>query len=252
MPVPDAALDAVPILAPGPGGRPSSSGIAGAGGHIEPLVGWRIWRVRGNRLESWVVPYTWSVGVNGGRCLSDGHSFRSGPPGCRLGAPGCSESPGSGCGCGFWALNSPAACRHLVRWWEDAELRPLGDTAVLGLMAGWGAVAVHGEEGFRAQQARVVALFAVPIGHASLRGRLADGWRTSLRRLSGRPAARRASARDLRLGGVAAAYGVPLFFPEPATRMGVLAELGVDGRAVAEIAERRRGEGRRPAPGAPV
>ncbi len=76
----------------------------------------------------------------------------------------------------------------------------------MGLMAGWGVVALHGGKGFRAERASVLALFDSPLG----------GARPQLERLANR-------------------YGVPALSLRAALEAGVLAEFGASPGAIAEV-----------------
>ena len=109
-------------------------------GDAAPMLGWRLWRLHEGALRSWAVSYDWSPGRNLARCIGPGVSR-------------CQDSPGPGCHCGFWGLYDPVDCLMRGRY------QGLGWWPVVGLMRGWGAVALHGEEGFRSQQAAVACLF---------------------------------------------------------------------------------------------
>jgi hypothetical protein len=97
---------------------------------------------------------------------------------------------------------------------------------VIGLIAGWGTVAIHGEEGFRAQHAAILCLLTDSIWDKSLDPLcnrmgwwpLAGRWL----RLLGRPRSTSAS-----LQRVAAEYAVPVLALADAVRSGVLAEFGL-------------------------
>src|SRR5215831_6272758 len=107
---------------------------------MEPVLGWRIWNLRGGRLESWAVDYCWEPGENLAACLA---------PHRRA----CRSSPGLHCQCGFWAVWTPGQC--LARACAAAE----PPWHVMGLVVGWGTVALHGREGFRAERAALRCLF---------------------------------------------------------------------------------------------
>lgn len=174
--------------------------------HIEPVIGWRLWWARGDVLHSWAVDAAWRPGTNRARCLVDGH------------AP-CECAPGRGCHCGFWATRGPAACLRLAgESWDSYGPLPQG-RGVLGLMAGWGDVAIHGDEGFRAERARVLMLFEDVVGIGRLRPmrRVFRGRAAALRRLGER-------------------YGVPVLGLGRAVDRGVLAEMGVRRDVIAEAA----------------
>ena len=107
----------------------------------EPVLGWRIWNVRDGRLDSWAVSYRWDRGENRAACLV----FDRRP---------CASPPGRRCQCGFWAVWSPLQCLDRAR---AATEPPWG--VAMGLVIGWGTVALHGREGFRAERAAVRCLF---------------------------------------------------------------------------------------------
>jgi hypothetical protein len=187
----------------------------------EPLLGWRLWRLRGGRLESWAATYVWEPGDNRAYCLTP--LFR------------CQRSPGPGCRCGFWALFS------LLDTLEHARRKRSERSAAVGLVRAWGEVAVHGREGFRAEHAAVVCLFTdwiwdVPILPCPNRGWTAR-WRWRLQRAvryPGRPVPQD-PRRPTALQEAAAAYGVPLLSLHDALRFGLLAELGMDERRRREV-----------------
>ncbi len=182
----------------------------------EPLIGWRIWRVRGRGLQSLRVDYIWDTGANQAECLQ---------------APltACTESPGQLCSCGFWALKTPSACAAMAG--RLARLNPL----VMGLVVGWGQVAVHGHEGFRSERARLLCLFEDVIGKPFAPS---QSWIGRLRsRLRGIPPARRLEHRPPdreMLSELAAGYGVPLLALADSARTGVLAEFGVEREVIDE------------------
>ena len=182
----------------------------------EPVVGWRRWNVREDELCSWAIEHVWQPGENTAVCLSDG-PFR------------CPQAPGTSCRCGFWALNSPVAATHLASAKPNAR-------AVIGLVAAFGTVAVHGSEGFRAEMARVTCLFSDEIALAPVE-RL---WRSLRRRL---PRQSYVGLNDLSLRRtdtlkpVAGRYLVPLVSFQSAISLGLLGELGVQQDAIAELQE---------------
>ncbi len=182
------------------------------------MVGWRLWLLSRDQLQSWAVPYVWRPGENRAECLA-----RSGPR--------CPHSPGSNCSCGFWALWTPNAVVSRARTTSEA--------VVTGLAAGWGTVAIHVGEGFRAERSRVLCLFEDWLWDWQA-GRLPDGpetnwlsrglrWLTRPRPLFARPT----DPRTLR--SVAEAYGVPLLSLGEAFRKGVLSEFGISQAAIAEL-----------------
>lgn len=117
---------------------------------IEPVIGYRAWRVdRDARLGAWTGRTAWTSGVNRARCLA-----------VPLGGlrPPRHPAPDPDCMCGLYALNDRG----------DARLA-LGD--VWGAIAAWGSVQVH-RTGFRAELACVVALAADEAADAERRWRL--------------------------------------------------------------------------------
>lgn len=174
--------------------------------HMEPMVGWRLWWARDAVLRSWALDAEWRPGDNEARCLVHGHRR-------------CAEAPGVGCHCGFWAARGPAACLRLAGETFDAWGPMPQGRAVLGLVAGWGDVAIHGDEGFRARMARPLVLFDDVIGLSRLRPmRRLYRWRAAtLRRLEGR-------------------YGVPVISLDRAITHGILAEMGVSQQGITQAA----------------
>jgi hypothetical protein len=179
----------------------------------EPIVGWRLWRVRGSRLESWAASFTWEPDDNVARCLAPVRR--------------CPTSPGRGCRCGFWGLFSPLRCIDRARA-ERTER-----SSVLGLIRAWGEVAVHGSEGFRAEHARVVCLFTdwvweSPTLPCPEKG-VARWWWRAMEALHyvPRPVPPDPWRRQA-LQEAAPAYGVPLLSLKDAVRYGVLDEMGAD------------------------
>lgn len=192
---------------------------------MEPVLGWRIWNLRDRRLESWAVDYCWEPGENVATCLA---------PHRRA----CGASPGLHCQCGFWGVWSPGQC--LARACAAAE----PPWHVMGLVVGWGTVALHGREGFRAERAALRCLFtdrpwsAVA---APRTGRLAGWWRrTTGRTASAVEAAERTATREAvhleELEAVASYYAVPLTSLAAAAGLGLLSELGVPEAQIDEAA----------------
>jgi hypothetical protein len=182
----------------------------------EPVVGWRLWKVREDELCSWAVEHVWQPGENKAVCLAD-RLYR------------CPQAPGTSCRCGFWGLYSPVAAIRLASATQAAR-------AVIGLVAAFGTVAVHGGEGFRAEMARVTCLFSDEIALAPVE----KLWRSLRRRLH-----RRAddglndpvlSPSDP-LKTVAGRYAVPLVSLQSAISLGLLGELGVQQDAIVELQE---------------
>jgi hypothetical protein len=172
----------------------------------EPLIGWRVWRAQGDELVSWIADDVWVPGENVARCLAQ---YR---------AP-CAAPPGSDCQCGFWATFGPDRCVQLLR--PRLGERALGfyGRPVLGLVAGWGEVTVHGQEGFRAARSAPVLLFRDVVRARGVRP--LRGWHR-----------RRAATLDR----LRHRYGVPVVSFETALQRGVLAELGAGDRGIAQAA----------------
>lgn len=190
-----------------------------------PVVGWRLWKLHGGRLRSWVVAHDWEVGPNQARCLAGDAAASLFNLPLR---PHCERSPGRDCKCGLWALWDFGSCARKAR---DESQRWDSRDVVIGLMEGWGTVAIHGDEGFRSQFAVVRCLFADTI--ADRLPARAGWWERMVRVLRmGKSDARRATA--LRLA--ADLYGVPLLSLADAVRLGVLGELGVPESGVREVA----------------
>lgn len=185
----------------------------------EPLLGWRLWRVRGASLQSWSARHTWEPGENAASCLAP---------------DACPHPPGRACMCGFWALFSPLQTVALAR------LERVEHASALGLIRAWGEIAVHGHEGFRAERATVACLFTDGPWDATVLPCPAGGWwerlawrvRRPLQRLRPRPP-RDHSFGD-QLAGLAQDYGVPLLSMDDAARHGLLTELGATPRMLEE------------------
>lgn len=179
----------------------------------EPVLGWRVWRLRGRELTSWGATYVWRPGHNAAGCLKPDNP--------------CGAAPGQGCRCGFWGLYSVQRCLSRAR--QDHGER----TPVLGLIRAWGEVAVHETEGFRAQYAAPVCLFTDWIWDSppSVRPETSLGrWWCAFRRLlagdflAGEPA----SDLEAKIRAAADEYGIPALSLPDALRLGALQELGVD------------------------
>ena len=185
----------------------------------EPALGWRLWRLRGGRLWSWVLDYAWERGPLEASCMIDQASSRAA---LFVQREPCVRSPGQHCQCGIWALWDLGRC---VAKGRD-HLSSVHAELVVGLIAGWGTIAIHGEEGFRAQRAAILCLLTDSIWDKSL-DPLCDQqawWLAAGRwlRLLARPRSTPASLRRL-----AAEYAVPVLLLADAVRSGVLAEFGL-------------------------
>lgn len=160
------------------------------------VIGWRMWVLTRGGLAAWAMRYTWAVGPNTASCLSAEVEV------------GDHHAPGQRCRCGFWAVFDPGTCMVLLK-----KSSPV-DSVVLGLVRAWGDIAIHGEEGFRAEHASVACLFT---------DRLMDGmpkWVTGLDE-------RLWTIRARRLRRTSERYGVPLLSLQDAYSTGLLAEFGV-------------------------
>lgn len=190
-----------------------------------PIVGWRLWKLHGTHLRSWVVAQDWAVGPNQARCLAGDVAacLFNPPPSMR-----CAHPPGRDCKCGLWALWEFGACARKAR--EESQRWDSRDV-VIGLMEGWGTVAIHGDEGFRSQYAVVRCLFTDTIAdRVPARAHWWERFAGIVR--SGESGARRATT----LQRAAELYGVPLVSLADAVRLGVLGELGVSESGVREVA----------------
>jgi len=105
----------------------------------EPILGWRVWRLRDRGLHSLVVDYRWEPGENRAICLTPHR-------------PRCPEPPGQRCLCGFWFAASP----RLALTRTSATVEP--PYQVLGLVAVSGGLVDHGAEGLRAERAELRCL----------------------------------------------------------------------------------------------
>lgn|SRR5215472_5422063 len=167
----------------------------------EPVLGFRVWRRQQNRLRSWVMDYDWTPGTNTAQCLGMGRVVQRFDPHTAPGEQYCS--------CGFWALNSPrsAAFKSFERSFDSIDIANM-----VGLVAGWGTVAKHGDEGWRAQYAAIKCLFTIGT----------HGWLVN---------------RHLRV--LADKYGVPLLpILKPATVL-LLWEFGVSQQHAQEVVNLR-------------
>jgi hypothetical protein len=114
---------------------------------VEPLIGYRHWRIDGSALCSPFMTHRWERGVNTAHCDCDVHHLD--PP------------PGHLCACGLHAWYRPCP-----------RLGYATPGLVGGAIAMWGAVELH-ETGVRAQFATIVAL-VLPMSHTVKRRRLMD------------------------------------------------------------------------------
>ncbi len=188
----------------------------------DPVLGWRVWHLNRGRLKSWAVDYFWSPGENVAMCLA---SHRT----------ACSAPPGQHCQCGFWALSAPRQLMTRVGTMAEPPWH------VMGLIEGWGTVARHGREGFRAERAALRCLFTDRpwSGSAFPRapGRLAAWWRRTFGLTVPPPPEVGSEPKYIdELATVAARYAVPLVSLRAAAGLGLLSELGVPRAQIEEAA----------------
>jgi hypothetical protein len=114
---------------------------------IEPVIGYRQWRLHDARLCSPFKDYVWRRGVNRARCaMGTGHA---------------DPAPGHDCSCGLHAWYRP--CPRLGYAAPDL---------VAGAVALWGEVELH-PTGLRAQFAAIIAL-VLPLPRTAKRRRVMD------------------------------------------------------------------------------
>ena len=112
--------------------------------YLEPVRGWRVWRIADGRLYSTVFGTLWPDRARlEARC---GLGGRSSPGGLR----GVHDAPLRGCDCGIYALKSRADALFLAR-------QITNDPVAIGRVSLWGRV-VETERGYRAQYAYIYDL----------------------------------------------------------------------------------------------
>jgi hypothetical protein len=110
--------------------------------YLEPIRGWRVWKVADGRLYSTVFGTLWPDRARlEARC---GLGGRSSPGGLR----GVHEAPSRGCDCGIYALKSRADALFLAHQIAQPALVAVGRVSL------WGHV-VETERGYRAQYAYI-------------------------------------------------------------------------------------------------
>ncbi len=110
--------------------------------YLDPILGWRVWKVQRGRLYSTVFGTLWPERTRlEARC---GIGGRSSPGGLR----GVHDAPARDCDCGIYALKSREDAMFLAR----QIMRP--DIAAVGRVSLWGHV-VETERGYRAQFAYI-------------------------------------------------------------------------------------------------
>ena len=114
---------------------------------IEPVIGYRQWRLRGDALWSLYVDTPWRRGTNTARCAAGAGDHDE-------------AAPGHACTCGIYAWYRP--CPRLAS--------AVTSDLVAGAVVVWGALELH-PTGMRAQHAMVVAL-ALPLTSGAKRRRV--------------------------------------------------------------------------------
>ena len=110
--------------------------------YLEPIQGWRVWKVAGGRLYSTVFGSLWPE-----HARLDAHcglGGRSSPGGLR----GVHHAPARGCHCGIYALKSREDAVFLAGQIHGVE------TLAVGRVSLWGRI-VETERGYRGQYAYV-------------------------------------------------------------------------------------------------
>jgi hypothetical protein len=115
---------------------------------IEPVIGYRQWRLAGDGLRSIACDERWRTASLDARCLAGGHPQEA--------------SPASSCSCGIYAWYEPC---------PRAASAPTRDY-VAGAVVMWGAIELH-RAGMRAQHCRIVAL-VLPLSRWGKRDRVID------------------------------------------------------------------------------
>lgn len=127
---------------------------------IEPVLGYRVWRVRDGLLHPWCQHGPWQPGdPKPARCLSSGTMH---------------AAPATGCHCGFHALHSldgklgSYTARDYALSGDGRHMGVLGRTRgwigwVAGAVVAWGKLEVHATS-FRAEYAKPVAIIRGPHG----------------------------------------------------------------------------------------
>lgn len=148
---------------------------------IQPVIGYRVWRIRDGDLVSQYTDVRWAGGPLRAECLSE--LYRRGP------GLHPTPAPDPKCSCGIYAYFRPS---ERLGASSDSPL-------VLGAVVLWGRIEVH-RSGMRAEWARPVAIGLPPF---SPRER-----RQMLRRISERLGLEAVLIKDLRR--VALRHGQPL------------------------------------------
>jgi hypothetical protein len=108
---------------------------------IEPVAGFRDWRLEDGRLESRHLPVVWSEPTMVARCWESGGTEFAPTVDARPHRP-----PGRHCSCGIYAY-----------YWPDGDFALIDVRGVCGIVTLWGNLEVHAD-GMRAEFARIEAL----------------------------------------------------------------------------------------------
>ena len=153
----------------------------GAPDLLEPVVGFRAWRVVGDGLLSPYIPCRWEGALMHAVCYPANRSLTFGQG--WLDAP--HDSPHPDCQCGIYAYHRPGT-RGYFGEWEWLE----------GIISVWGRIEAHAD-GLRAERARVEALALPGDRDGAAARRIAAGLGVDL-------------VARAELSGAAASYGAPL------------------------------------------
>jgi len=116
--------------------------VTGAPDLVEPVVGFRAWRVVGDRLLSPYIPCRWDGPLMHAVCYPANRAVKFGRG--WLEAP--HDSPHHDCQCGVYAYHRPGVRTYFGAW-----------DSLAGLVTVWGRIEAHAA-GLRAEHARVHAL----------------------------------------------------------------------------------------------
>ncbi|HSD78891.1 MAG TPA: hypothetical protein VLA98_15855 [Solirubrobacteraceae bacterium] len=151
---------------------------------VEPVVGFRAWRIVAGRLLSPYIPCRWEGRVMHAGCWPANRTLLRGRG--WLAAPHASPHPA--CQCGVYAYHRPGTQAYYGEWeWVE------------GVVAAWGRIEAH-RDGLRAEHARIEAL-ARPPAHE-------PGRRASVEAIAARLGCAVVAREDLR--DAAAGAGAPL------------------------------------------
>jgi len=123
---------------------------------VDPVVGFRAWRIVGGRLLSPYIPCRWEGRVVHAECWPANRSLVRGRG--WLAEPHVSPHPA--CQCGVYAYHRPGVQAYYGEWeWVE------------GVVTVWGRIEAH-REGLRAEHARVEALARPPAAEPARRTRV--------------------------------------------------------------------------------